>query len=68
MQSENGVCIRVNNSYSRYENMNFQTQKSNAKEHGYGMKIVDDVVKKYKGTWEIQVDDTEYVVRQTICI
>ena len=68
MQSEKDMYIRVNNSYSRYENMNFQTKKSNAKEHGYGMKIVDDVVKKYSGTWEIQVDDAEYVVRQTICI
>lgn len=38
------------------------TTKKNASEHGYGMRSIRDVVKRYGGEWSVQADDQIFMV------
>ena len=56
---EGHICIRVQNYVAPDEEIKFETYKEEKEEHGIGMKIIDYIVKKYRGKSEIEIDGKE---------
>lgn len=50
------------NSPSLQKNMLPATTKSNVKEHGFGLKSIQEVVNRYDGHFEIQTDSNEFLL------
>ncbi|MDD2981102.1 MAG: GHKL domain-containing protein [Hespellia sp.] len=68
MKENEQVRIQVTNQYPSSDKIDFKTRKANAKEHGFGMKIIDTTVKKYSGTWKMEVDKEKHSVCNTVCL
>ena len=59
------LYIRVANNYEgklNYKNDYYTTTKNDKENHGFGLSIMKEVVKKYKGEIEIYHDDSEFSV------
>ena len=55
----NYVVIKEKNICNRKININNSSKGSN---HGYGIKIIKDIVKKYSGDIEINIKDKEFEI------
>lgn len=58
-QEDAGWRMTVQNYCEEPEKVNFQTTKPDKRNHGYGMKIIRDIVKTYGGTVEYQKKENE---------
>lgn len=56
------LYIHVSNSYDP----NTRLEKNNPEEHGYGTRIVKDIVSKYKGTYEVDTEKGIYDVKLSL--
>jgi len=66
--TDNSFYLMIKNSYTGerlVENENFRTTKENPKNHGYGLKIVQDVVKKYDGQIHFSDNVNEFIIEIT---
>lgn len=57
------VEITVKNTLSsvaRDENNNLITSKENTSEHGYGIKIIKNIIKKYRGEYDFYIEDNNF--------
>ncbi len=65
----NRIVISIKNNYVnsiRYSNGEIATTKSDSKDHGYGLKNIREVVKKYNG--HIEIDHTDNIFCVSIII
>lgn len=62
--TENLLCIHISNSFDP----KIKKQKSNPQYHGFGLKIIKDIIKKYHGTIDIEktIDTFEIIIVLTI--
>ena len=64
-QTKNYLNIEVKNRTSRNilaENPNLRTTKTDVSAHGFGMKIVDSIVRKYNGMKTVRMEASYFVV------
>lgn len=64
----NKIYIYIENAYEKVmqNDGEYQTTKVDAINHGYGMKIIEDIVKKYNGTMDVLSENNRFIVK--ICL
>lgn len=68
LKKEAGQCIlRIENRVPEQEVLTFKTGKKNASMHGFGTKIITDVVRRYSGRHEILRKESESCLEQVFC-
>lgn len=61
------LYIRSSNKFGEKENIkSLKSSKKDRKNHGYGTKIIDEIIKKYNGTKNIIVDDNLFIFQGMI--
>lgn len=62
---EKNLFIKVENSTDKTEDMldNLTTSKNDKESHGVGMKIIKEIVEKYKGEYMVDIQDGMFVTR-----
>ena len=68
-QYKTDLYIVIRNTYVDYEvdnKGNIVTQKEDKEHHGYGLKSIRDIVKKYKGDLEIYTKQENFIVEITL--
>lgn len=53
----NYLVLKITNNYNSIINANFSTIKKDKENHGFGIKIIKEIVKKYDGTLKINKTD-----------
>lgn len=65
------IIIKCENTYNcmvkKDKYGNFKSTKAEYKKHGYGMKIIESTVEKYKGELNIQMKDRRFMVMIIFC-
>ncbi len=62
---EDELLIRASNTYNgklTYENGELVTSKEEKDEHGFGLKNIEEIVKKYNGSMDVKVETEMFVV------
>lgn len=58
----------VNDSFSPQRRLSLRTTKGNQKTHGYGTKIVRDLVKKYQGSVKFDMKENRFTADVMLCL
>lgn len=54
--------VRVANRIDKNEKVSFLTRKNDAKLHGIGLRIVDDIIRKYDGVMSVRTDADRHII------
>ena len=63
--TENNIIVLVRNSFinNKYAKGKLKTTKEDTEYHGYGLDNVKDSILKYRGVWDIEVKENEFIVK-----
>ena len=63
--TDNNILVEVKNTFDNKNtarNSKAKTHKKDANNHGFGLENVKDSISKYKGLWEIDIDEDIYTI------
>lgn len=66
VQEEADWCFMVENSCPEPDEVDFKSRKSDHGKHGYGMKIIEEITKKYQGEMQYMKDEEEKRIRISV--
>lgn len=65
---DNNVVVKLTNSIAKGKKLSFVTQKRDKIIHGIGTKVIEDIIVKYNGSRELNIDEANGVLKDKIVL